>query len=78
MPDNLLRDLFTVTLDNPVFVSSQDNGDIYIVRLTKIKNSTNLAKKEERATAKSSLKSLNSRSYIETFFKELESSSYIN
>ena len=78
LPDNLLRDLFTVTLDNPVFVSSQDNGDIYIVRLTKIKNSTNLAKKEERATAKSSLKSLNSRSYIETFFKELESSSYIN
>ena len=78
LPDNLLRDLFTVTLDNPVFVSSQDNGDIYIVRLTKIKNSKNLAKKEERATAKSSLKSLNSRSYIETFFKELESSSYIN
>ena len=78
LPDNLLRDLFTVTLDNPVFVSSQDNGDIYIVRLTKIKNSTNLAKKEERATAKSSLKSLNARSYIETFFKELESSSYIN
>ena len=78
LPDNLLRDLFTVTLDNPVFVSSQDNGDIYIARLTKIKNSTNLAKKEERATAKSSLKSLNARSYIETFFKELESSSYIN
>ena len=78
LPDNLLRDLFTVTLDNPVFVSSQDNGDIYIVRLTKIKNSTNLAKKEERATAKSSLKSLNARSYIETFFKELESTSYIN
>ena len=78
LPDNLLRDLFTVTLDNPVFVSSQDNGDIYIVRLTKIKNSTNLAKKEERATAKSSLKSLNARTYIETFFKELESSSYIN
>ena len=78
LPDNLLRDLFTVTLDNPVFVSSQDNGDIYIVRLTKIKNSTNLAKKEERAAAKSSLKSLNARSYIETFFKELESTSYIN
>ena len=78
LPDNLLRDLFTVTLDNPVFVSSQDNGDIYIARLTKIKNSTNLAKKEERAAAKSSLKSFNARSYIETFFKELESSSYIN
>ena len=78
LPDNLLRDLFTVTLDDPVFVSSQDNGDIYIVRLTKIKNSTNLAKKEERAAAKSSLKSFNARSYIETFFKELESSSYIN
>ena len=78
LPDNLLRDLFTVTLDNPVFVSSQDNGDVYIVRLTKIKNSTNLAKKEERATAKSSLKSLNAKSYIETFFKELESTSYIN
>ena len=78
LPDNLLRDLFTVSLDNPVFVSSQDNGDIYVVRLTKIKNSTNLAKKEERTTAKSSLKSLNARSYIESFFKELESSSYIN
>ena len=78
LPDNLLRDLFAVSLENPVFISSQDNGDIYIVRLTKIKNSTNLAKKEERATAKSSLRSLNARSYIETFFKELESSSYIN
>ena len=78
LPDNLLRDLFTVSLDSPVFVSSQDNGDIYVVRLTKIKNSTNLAKKEERTTAKSSLKSLNARSYIESFFKELESSSYIN
>ncbi len=78
LPDNLLRDLFTVDFDKPVFVSSQDNGDIYIARLTKIKNSTNLAKKEERAAAKSSLKSLNARSYIETFFKELESSSYIN
>jgi len=78
LPDNLLRDLFTASLDNPVFVSSQDNGDIYVVRLTKIKNSTNLAKKEERTTAKSSLKSLNARSYIESFFKELESSSYIN
>tara|TARA_B100001564_G_C20667599_1_gene684512 strand:+ start:342 stop:2141 length:1800 start_codon:yes stop_codon:yes gene_type:complete len=78
LPDNLLRDLFTVSLDKPVFISSQDNGDIYIVRLTKIKNSKNLAKKEERATAKSSLKSLNARSYIETFFNELESNSYIN
>ena len=78
LPDNLLRDLFTVSLENPVFISSQDNGDIYIVRLTKIKNSTNLAKKEERVTAKSSLKSLNARSYIETLFKELESSSYVN
>ena len=78
LPDNLLRDLFAVSLDNPVFISSQDNGDIYIVRLTKIKNSTNLAKKEERVTAKNSLKSLNARSYIETFFKELESNSFIN
>ncbi len=78
LPDNLLRDLFTVSLDKPVFISSQDNGDIYIVRLTKIKNSKNLAKKEERVTAKSSLKSLNARSYIETFFNELESNSYIN
>ncbi len=78
LPDNLLRDLFAVSLDSPVFISSQDNGDIYIVRLTKIKNSTNLAKKEERVTAKNSLKSLNARSYIETFFKELESNSYIN
>ncbi len=78
LPDNLLRDLFTVNLDNPVFISSQENGDFYIVRLSKIKNSTNLAKKEERESAKNSLKSLNSRSYIETFFKELESNSYIN
>ena len=78
LPDNLLTDLFTVDLENPVFISSQENGDIYIVRLTKIKNSKNLAKKEDIESAKSSLKSLNSRSYLDTFFSELESNSYIN
>ena len=78
LPDNLLSDLFTVSLENPVFISSQENGDIYVVRLTKIKNSKNLAKKEDIESAKNSLKALNSRSYLDTFFKELESSSYIN
>ena len=78
LPDNLLSDLFTVSLENPVFISSQENGDIYVVRLTKIKNSKNLAKKEDIEAAKNSLKALNSRSYLDTFFKELESSSYIN
>ena len=78
LPDNLLTDLFTVDLENPVFISSQENGDIYIVKLTKIKNSKNLAKKEDIESAKSSLKSLNSRSYLDTFFRELESNSYIN
>ena len=78
LPDNLLSDLFTVDLENPVFISSQENGDIYVVRLTKIKNSKNLAKKEDIEAAKNSLKALNSRSYLDTFFKELESNSYIN
>ena len=78
LPDNLLSDLFTVDLDKPVFISSQENGDIYVVRLTKVKNSKNLAKKEDIQAAKNSLKALNSRSYLDTFFKELESSSYIN
>ncbi len=78
LPDNLLSDLFTVSLENPVFISSQENGDIYVVRLTKIKNSKNLAKKEDIEAAKNSLKALNSKSYLDTFFKELESSSYIN
>ena len=78
LPDNLLSDLFTVDLDKPVFISSQENGDIYVVRLTKVKNSKNLAKKEDIQEAKNSLKALNSRSYLDTFFKELESSSYIN
>ena len=49
-----------------------------MVRLTKVKNSKNLAKKEDIEAAKNSLKVLNSRSYLDTFFKELESSSYIN
>ena len=78
LPDNLLSDLFTVDLDKPVFISSQENGDFYVVRLTKVKNSKNLAKKEDIEAAKNSLKALNSRSYLDTFFKELESSSYIN
>jgi hypothetical protein len=78
LPDNLLSDLFTVDLQNPVFISSQENGDIYVVRLTKIKNSKNLAKKEDIEAAKNSLRSLNARSYLDTFFKELESNSFIN
>ena len=78
LPDNLLSDLFTVDLENPVFISSQENGDIYVVRLTKIKNSKNLAKKDDIEAAKNSLRSLNSRSYLDTFFKELESNSFIN
>ena len=78
LPDNLLSDLFTVDLENPVFISSQENGDIYVVRLTKIKNSKNLAKKDDIEAAKNSLKSLNARSYLDTFFKELESNSFIN
>ena len=78
LPDNLLSDLFTVNFDKPVFISSQENGDFYIVRLTKVKNSKNLAKKEDIEAAKNSMKALNSRSYLDTFFKELESSSFIN
>tara|TARA_B100002019_G_scaffold136830_1_gene117877 strand:+ start:53 stop:1852 length:1800 start_codon:yes stop_codon:yes gene_type:complete len=78
LPDNLLSDLFTVNFDNPVFISSQENGDFYVVRLTKVKNSKNLAKKEDIEAAKNSMKALNSRSYFDTFFRELESSSYIN
>tara|TARA_B100001559_G_scaffold178671_1_gene149596 strand:+ start:4098 stop:5897 length:1800 start_codon:yes stop_codon:yes gene_type:complete len=78
LPDNLLSDLFTVDIENPVFISSQDNGDMYVVRLTKIKNSKNLAKKEDIEAAKNSLRSLNARSYLDTFFKELESNSFIN
>jgi len=78
LPDNLLRDLFTVNFNKPVFISSQENGDFYVARLTKIKNSKNLAKKEDIEAAKNSLKALNSRSYFDTFFRELESSSYIN
>ena len=78
LPDNLLSDLFTVDLENPVFISSQENGDIYVVRLTKIKNSKNLAKKDDIEAAKNSLRSLNSRSYLDTFFKELESNAFIN
>jgi len=78
LPDNLLSDLFTVNFDKPVFISSQENGDFYVVRLTKVKNSKNLAKKEDIEAAKNSLKALNSRSYFDTFFRELESSSYIN
>ncbi len=78
LPDNLLSDLFTVDLENPVFTSTQENGDIYVVRLTKIKNSKNLAKKDDIEAAKNSLRSLNARSYLDTFFKELESNSFIN
>ena len=78
LPDNLLSDLFTVDLENPVFISSQENGNIYVVRLTKIKNSKNLAKKDDIEAAKNSLRSLNARSYLDTFFKELESDAFIN
>ena len=78
LPDNLLNDLFKVDLNMPVFISTQDNGDVYIVRLTKIKNSNDLAKKEDIEAAKNSLQALDARSYLDTFFKELESNSYIN
>lgn len=78
LPDNLLNDLFTINLDDPVFISTQENGDIFIVRLTKIKNSKNLAKKEDIEEAKNSLKSLNARAYLDSFFKELEANSNIN
>ncbi len=78
LPDNLLTDLFTVDLENPVFISSQENGDIYVVRLTKIKNSKNRYKEEDIEAAKNSLRTLNARIYFDTFFKELESNSYIN
>ena len=78
LPDNLLTDLFSIDLVKPVFVSTQDNGDIYIVRLTKVKNSTNLAKRDEINSAKESLKTLNSRVYLDTIFKELEEKAYIN
>ena len=44
LPDNLLTDLFSIDLVKPIFISTQDNGDIYVVKLTKVKNSTNLAK----------------------------------
>ena len=78
LPDNLLTDLFSIDLDKPIFVSTQDNGDIYVVKLTKVKNSTNLAKRDEINSAKESLKTLNSRVYLDTIFKELEEKAYIN
>ena len=78
LPDNLLNDLFTINLDDPVFISTQENGDIFIARLTKIKNSKNLAKKEDIEEARNSLKSLNARAYLDSFFKELEANSNIN
>ena len=61
-----------------IFISTQENGDIFIVRLTKIKNSKNLAKKEDIEEAKNSLKSLSARAYLDSFFKELEANSNIN
>ena len=78
LPDNLLNDLFTINLDDPVFISTQESGDIFIARLTKIKNSKNLAKKEDIEAARNSLKSLNARAYLDSFFKELEANSNIN
>ncbi len=78
LPDSVLRDLFSVTLDEPVFISKQDDGDVYVARLTRIKNSNDLAKKEDIDAAKNSLKTLTSRTYLDTFFKELESNSNIN
>ena len=78
LPDNLLTDLFSIDLVKPIFVSTQDNGDIYVVKLTKVKNSTNLAKRDEINSAKESLKTLNSRVYLDTIFKELQEKAYIN
>ena len=59
-------------------IRDRDNGDIYVVKLTKVKNSTNLAKRDEINSAKESLKTLNSRVYLDTIFKELEEKAYIN
>jgi len=78
LPDNLLTDLFSIDLVKPIFVSTQDNGDIYVVKLTKVKNSNNLAKRDEINSAKESLTTLNSRVYLDTIFKELEEKAYIN
>ena len=78
LPDNLLNDLFSVDLNDPVFVSPQQNGDFYVARLTKIKNSKDLAKKEDIDAAKASLNSINARSYLDSIFEELEADSYIN
>ena len=78
LPDNLLNNLFSIDLNDPVFVSPQQNGDIYIARLTKIKNSKDLAKKEDIDAAKASLSSINARFYLDSIFKELEADSYIN
>ena len=78
LPDNLLNNLFSIDLNDPVFVSPQQNGDIYIARLTKIKNSKDLAKKEDIDAAKASLSSMKARSYLDSIFEELEANSYIN
>ena len=53
-------------------MSNQPNGDIYIVKLTKIKNSENLAKKDDISSAKLSLNNLRSRISVASFFKEEE------
>lgn len=72
LPASVLNTLFSIELNEPVFVSNQPNGDIYIVKLTKIKNSENLAKKDDISSAKLSLNNLRSRISVASFFKEEE------
>jgi len=72
LPVSVLNTLFAIELNDPVFRSNLPNGDIYVVKLTKIKNSENLAKKEEINSAKISLNNLRSRISVASFFKQQE------
>ena len=72
LPVSVLNTLFAIELNDPIFRSNLPNGDIYVVKLTKIKNSENLAKKEEINSAKISLNNLRSRISVASFFKQQE------
>tara|TARA_B100000214_G_scaffold356052_1_gene314348 strand:- start:529 stop:756 length:228 start_codon:yes stop_codon:yes gene_type:complete len=72
LPASVLNTLFSIELNEPVFRSNQPNGDIYVVKLTKIKNSENLAKKDDISSAKISLNNLRSRISVASFFKQEE------
>ena len=72
LPVSVLNTLFAIELNDPVFRLNLPNGDIYVVKLTKIKNSENLAKKEEINSAKISLNNLRSRISVASFFKQQE------